>query len=370
MDPTECLAPRGLAGQGSESTLLKAAIIGTGYIAREHLDALSALPGVEIVGVCDLSPTMAEATAEEFSAGGWYTSHADMLAEVRPDVVHVTTPPASHVPLARAALEAGAHVLVEKPIALSVGDLDELCKVAREKKLVLLEDYNYLFNRSVTKVRELIESGEFGEVVHVDVHLCVDILGPGSKHADRNSPPPFASLPGGPIVDFVTHLAYLAQVFVGRHLEVSTSWRNRSGNEVVPFDEFRALVDGENGTACLGFSSRAQPDVFSLRVYGTKMRATASLFEPLLVIEKLRGGPRPLLPVWNGFSAARAQTSSAVSGLWLKLQGRPGTYEGLWTLLGRLYQSIERGTDPPITLEQIESVNGLVRALLAGSESA
>jgi hypothetical protein len=137
----------------------------------------------------------------------------------------------------------------------------------------------------------------------------------------------------------------------------------------VPFDEFRALVEAERGTASLAFSSHSRPDVFSLRVHGTKMRATASLFEPLLVIERLHGGPRPLLPVWNGISAARSHASSAVAGLWQKLQGRPGTYAGLWTLLERLYESVERGTDPPVGLDQIDSVNALVQELLATSEA-
>jgi predicted dehydrogenase len=350
--------------------LLKAAVIGAGYIAREHLDALRSLPGVAIEAVCDLSPVMAEATAEEFGANAWFTDHRRMLAEVRPDVVHVTTPPKSHVRLALDALEADAHVLVEKPIALNEEDLGKLASIAREKKLLLLEDYNYLFNPSLLKIRQLIESGEFGEVVHVDAHFCVDILGAGSKHADPSAANPFDGLPGGPVVDFVTHLAYLGQAFVGEAREVSTSWRNRSGDARVPFDEFRALVDAEHGTACLGFSSHAQPDVFSLRVQGTKMRASASLFEPLLVIEKLHGGPRPLLPVWNGLSAASAYTGSAASGLWRKLQGRPGTYEGLWTLLGLLYESLARGTSPPIDLDRIEAVNRWVRQLVAGAEQA
>jgi len=347
--------------------LLKAAIIGAGYIAREHLDALRSFPNVEIASICDLSPAMAEATAEEFSATHWHTDHRKMLAEVRPHVVHVTTPPKSHVPLALDVLSAGAHALVEKPIAASTRELDLLLRTARENGLHLIEDYNYLFSRSVRTILELVEGGDFGDVVHVDIQFCVNILGPGSKHADPNSPGPFGDFPGGPIADFVTHLAYLSNALVGNHREVSTSWRNRSNSPSVPFDEFRALVDAERGTACLGFSSHSQPDVFSLRVHGTRMRATASLFEPLLVLEKLHGGPRPLLPVWNGFSAAGAQMSSAVSGLWRKLQGRPGTYEGLWTLLSRVYESVERGTDPPIAPQQIEAVNALVHELLSGA---
>ncbi len=348
--------------------MLKAAIVGAGYIAREHLDVLRSLPDVRIAGVCDLSPTLAEATAEEFGAETHWTDHREMLAEVQPDVIHVTTPPTSHVPLALDAIEAGAHVLIEKPIATDAVDLERLMTAARERGRVIVEDYNYLFNPPVQKILALIESGDFGDVVHVDVHFCVPILGPGSKHADPNAPGPFAGLPGGAVVDFITHLAYLAHAFVGAHRATHTSWRNRSGDPAVPYDEFRALVDAERGTACLGFSAHAQPDVFSLRVFGTKMRASASLFEPLLSIEKLRGGPQPLLPVVNGLAIAGAHVRSAFSGLYGKLQGKPGTYRGLWVLLEKLYESVAAGETPPITPEHIKAVNGLVGALLLDTE--
>ena len=348
--------------------MLKAAIIGAGYIAREHLDALRSLRDVRIAGICDLSPTLAEAAAEEFGAETHWTDHRRMLAEVQPDVLHVTTPPKSHVPLALDGIAAGAHVLIEKPIATDAAELERLLSAARERGRVIVEDYNYLFNPPVQRILALIESGDFGDVVHVDVHFCVPILGPGSIHADPNAPGPFAGLPGGAVVDFITHLAYLTHAFVGAHRATHTSWRNRSGNAAVPYDEFRALIDAERGTACLGFSAHAQPDVFSLRVFGTKMRASASLFEPLLSIEKLRGGPPPLQPVMNGLAVARAHTRSALSGLYRKLQGKPGTYQGLWVLLEKLYGSIAAGEAPPITPERITAVNQLVGALLRDAE--
>lgn len=348
--------------------MLKAAVIGAGYIAREHLGALRSLPGVRIAGLCDLSATMAEATAEEFGVEAWFTDHRRMLDELRPDVVHIATPPRSHVPLAIDALEAGAHVLVEKPIALDRGDFEKLRGRARELDRYLIEDYNYLFNPPVQRILESIEGGQFGEVVHVDAHFCSDVLGKGSKHADPDAPDSFQGLPGGPVADFITHLAYLAHAFVGEHRATHTVWLNRSGDETVRWDEFRALIDAERGTASLGFSAHAQPDIFSLRVHGTRMRATASLFEPLLSVERVRSGPRPLMPVWNGLSTARAYTSSAVGGLLGKLRGNAGVYAGLRVLVRRLYEALACGAEPPVTPEQIDAVNRLVFELLPDAE--
>ena len=323
---------------------------------------------VDAVGLCDLSAVMAEATAEQYHVPRWFTDHRQMLGELNPDVVHITTPPGSHVPLAIDALEAGAHVLVEKPIALNPEDLERLKSIAERRKLLVLEDHNYLFNSSVQRILSLIASNEFGQVLHTDVMFCVDILGPGSRHADPNAPHPFSSLPGGAIADFVTHLAYLAYAFVGEHRSVRTIWRKRGEVDALPWDEFRALVDAEHGTAALGFSAHSRPDVFWLRVHGTKMRATASLFEPLLAIERPRGGPRALTPLLNGMSVACAYGRSGLSGLWRKLAGRPITYEGLWRLLQRFYESLEAGSEPPVPMRQIEAVNRLVWDLLRHGE--
>jgi predicted dehydrogenase len=350
--------------------VIRTSVIGSGYIAREHLACLKTLEDVCVEAVCDLSGVMAEATAEQFGVSRWFTDHREMLRSVQPDVVHVTTPPQSHACLADDALRSGAHVFVEKPIVADRSDLSELQDLARERGGHLIEDYNYLFNPSVRRIHELLAGGELGEVVHVEASFFVDLLGEGSRHGDPNTPHAFAAMPGGPVADFVTHLAYLAESFVGEFRSVETSWSKRVAGTPLRWDEFRGLIDGERGTASIGFSARAQPDVFWLRVHGTRLRASASLFEPLLAIEKLRGGPRPLLPVRNGFSVAGAYARSAAAGLWRKLAGRPVTYAGLWELLRRFYRALGAGDDPPISPRQIAAVNRLVWQLLDGEPSA
>jgi ornithine cyclodeaminase/alanine dehydrogenase-like protein (mu-crystallin family) len=89
---------------------VKAALIGAGQIARQHLACLKTLPGVDLAAICDLSPATAEAAAERYGIRSWFTDHRAMLEKVRPDVVHVTTPPTSHFGLAMDSVNAGAHV--------------------------------------------------------------------------------------------------------------------------------------------------------------------------------------------------------------------------------------------------------------------
>ena len=234
---------------------MKTALIGAGQIAQQHLACLRTLPEVNLAGVCDLSRAMAESTAERFGVDAWFTDHRAMLDAVRPDVVHITTPPQSHFRLAMDALAAGAHVIVEKPITAAHDELAVLLQPASEHNRVLVEDYNYLFNAPVQQISSWLQSGDIGEVVHVEVTICLDILSTGSPFADRNIPHPCLSMPGGAIADFLPHLASLAHHFVGPTGRCAPTGRSERADSPLPYDEFRALVDAERGTATLGFSS-------------------------------------------------------------------------------------------------------------------
>jgi predicted dehydrogenase len=339
---------------------VKAALIGAGQIARQHLACLKTLPLVDLAAICDLSPATAEAAAERHGIRDWFTDHRAMLEQVRPDVVHVTTPPTSHFRLAMDALNAGAHVIVEKPATRTLEELETLVGRAQDAGCYLIEDYNYLFNQAPREILRRIERGEFGAVTHVEVLICLDILGPGG-FADPNSPHPALALAGGAIADFLPHLASLAHLFVGPHRTAQTIWTKRKSSPL-PFDEFHALVDAERGSAALSFSSSSQPDAFWLRVYGEKMQATANLFETRLTFDGPRNVPKPLRPFFNGLDEGRKIRHAALATLLRKFNG-PGAYEGLWELIARTYTALADRSAPPITASDVREVNRMVEAL-------
>jgi predicted dehydrogenase len=288
-----------------------------------------------------------------------------MLAELEPDVVHVTTPPAAHFQIATDALAAGAHVIVEKPMVAVPGQLDELLDEAERLKRLAIENYNYAFNPQVREVQRLVAGGELGQLTHVEIDMAVDILAEGSPFADRNRPHPVLAMPGGAIADFLPHLASLAYFLVGPHRGVSAVWSKRRADSPLEADDLRALVDAEAGTASISFSATSQPDGFWLRVHGSRMRVEANLFEPRMTIERVRAVPAPLFPVLNGLSEIAAVSRAAVSGLWGKLSGAPGAYAGLWELVARTYESIDHGTAPPVWPADIRAVNRLVADIAA-----
>lgn len=352
----------------NKDKLMKAALIGAGQIAHQHLTCLGSSPGIELAGVCDLSRVLAESAAEQYGAAAWFTDHRAMLGEARPDVVHITTPPGSHFRLAMDALEAGAHVIVEKPITTGRDDLHALLDAAAEHGRIVVEDYNYLFNGPIRRIVDLVRSGELGEVVDVEVRINADILDPAHPFADPNIPHPTMALPGGPIADYLPHMASMAHLFVGSHRSVRSQWWKRAADSPLPYDEFRAAVVAERGTAALSFSASSKPEMFWVRVNGTNMRATAELFDMTLVVNRPRGGPRPLSRVRDRLAEARDIRRATHRAFVQKFSARPSVFDGLWMLVARTYEAARTGGEPPVSPRQIAEVNDLIAALVAEEE--
>ena len=106
---------------------LRCAIVGTGAIARAHAQAIAAYPDAQLVAVSDLSRESASAFADEFGGPTVYDDLDTLLQAEHPDVVHICTPPGAHTAQTLAAFAAGAHVVVEKPPAPSLDELQQIC---------------------------------------------------------------------------------------------------------------------------------------------------------------------------------------------------------------------------------------------------
>jgi len=322
---------------------MKSALIGAGRIARQHLTCLQGLPGVTVAAVCDRSPAAAESAAERHGVRAWFTDHHKMLAEIRPDIVHITTPASSHYQLALDCLQAGAHVIVEKPITETFDQLEMLLRQGADRQKAVVEDLNCLFNRAPREIAARIASGDFGAVTHVEVAICID------------------AEPGG-ILEFLPHMASLVHQFVGPHRTVHTLWRRTDGSSG-PADEFRAQIDAAQGTASLVYSVNAQPDAFWLRVYGRKMLATANLWETRLTFNRVRPGVAAFGSALDRLEEGRTIRQAARRTLLGKFLGSPGTYEGLFELLPRTYRALAESAELPVTPQQIREVSCLVQAL-------
>jgi len=146
---------------------IRTAVIGTGFMGRVHLEALRRIEHVDVVEVAATSADKARAAAEGYnvlnSTGDWQ----DVMRDPSIDAVHVCTPNASHFPIAKAALEAGKHVLCEKPLAMSSAQARELTDLAAARKLRNALCHNLRFYPMVQQMRSMREAGAFGEILVV-----------------------------------------------------------------------------------------------------------------------------------------------------------------------------------------------------------
>jgi predicted dehydrogenase len=143
-------------------------VIGCGYWGPNLIRNFASLEEYRLVGVCDMDGNRARAAARRFGVS-WYTDDADALIE-SPDIeaIAIATPISTHATLAKKVLRAGKHVIVEKPLAASVADCDELIQLADEQGVVLLVDHTYLYTGSVECIRRAVEGGELGDIFYFD----------------------------------------------------------------------------------------------------------------------------------------------------------------------------------------------------------
>lgn len=146
-------------------TKIRFAIIGCGRIAPKHAESIVALPEAELVAVCDIVPELAQAFADKYGAAP-YTDYQEMLKRQDIDVVAIATPSGIHAEIGIAAAEAGKHVLVEKPMAMTLKTADALIAACRKAGVKLGVIHQNRFNASIKLLRKALTDGRFGRLTH------------------------------------------------------------------------------------------------------------------------------------------------------------------------------------------------------------
>jgi predicted dehydrogenase len=156
------------AAQTTVHPPLRAAVVGAGYWGPNLARNFAASGDWELVAVCDTDMDRATALAGRTGAGAAVASVDELLAEHDVDAVAVATPARTHHPVAMAAIAAGKHVLVEKPLADTVERGREMVEAAAAAGTVLMADHTYCYTPAVTRIRDLVAAGELGEILYVD----------------------------------------------------------------------------------------------------------------------------------------------------------------------------------------------------------
>lgn len=145
---------------------IRTAVVGAGFIGPVHVEALQRL-GVRVAGILGVSNQESQAAAEQLGLPRAYGSFDEVLADETVPVVHIATPNRLHYPMAKAALEAGKHVMCEKPLAMNATESADLVELARKKGLVAGVNYNIRYYPLCLEAADMRRRGDLGEVYSV-----------------------------------------------------------------------------------------------------------------------------------------------------------------------------------------------------------
>lgn len=147
---------------------LRVAVLGYGYWGPNLVRNLYNIPDCEMVAVADRDQRQTEAVRKLYPVIETANEADEVICREDIDAVVVATPPSTHYPLAKKALMAGKHVLVEKPLTRASCEAEELVQIAKESNLTLMVDHTFIYSGAVRKIRDIIDSGELGDILYID----------------------------------------------------------------------------------------------------------------------------------------------------------------------------------------------------------
>lgn len=154
---------------------IKAAVAGMGFIGAAHVEALRRLNNVEVTAICG-SMRCTPAKAEELGVGKYYSEYSEILSDPEIDAVHICTPNYLHYQMAKDALNAGKHVICEKPLTTTKAEAEELTALAKEKGLIHATNFNIRFYPLMHQLQAMVAKGDLGEIFSVNGSYLQDWL--------------------------------------------------------------------------------------------------------------------------------------------------------------------------------------------------
>ena len=341
---------------GVQNRAVRLAIVGCGFVTVDrHLPALRHVPEIEVVALADLDPRRAAEVSRRFGLSTRATDVESLLGDPSVDAVAVCTPPASHAELALAALEAGKHVFVEKPIARTLEEADRLVARADDSAVRTMVGFHLRRHRLVERARQVVRDGTLGRIQGVRTAFTSPILEGKLDWQGRRE------LGGGALLDRAVHHFDLWRFVLGTEVEeIFALTRSERGD-----DQSALLVartaDGTPVSTVILDDTAVSHD---LAVYGTD----AALFVDCCRVDGFHVAPRAEPPGSARARARRAREALASPRESLRAARRGGdfrvAYEDGWRDFAA---AIRDGRAPSPTLRDGRAA---LEIALAAAESA
>jgi len=348
---------------------LRVALVGCGQIADAHLEEIRRIHSAHLVAVCDEYEDCAWQAAARFDVPSWFTDLGRLLDSVKVDVLHITTPPQSHLAIALAALEHGVHVYVEKPVALNAEDVRTMVGTAVRRDRLLCAGHDQLWDPGWIGFRSRIAKGEVGRVVHVDVFQRYDLSGPFGSRITADPDHWVRLLDGGLLQNAVPHSVYRLASFlpVAEEASVQAVWFHRGAD--FPTD-LHALFRTAGVSAALTFVTGAAPSGSLIRVHGS-----AGTLELDFATQQIRAAHKSSMPaLLERVSKPTADLRHALGDLMFAARrlarGDLRYFAGMGGLFAAFYDAVRAGAPPPVPYEDVVRATDLTDQLFAACHAS
>lgn len=226
---------------------MKYALIGCGRISPNHI-AAAKTNGLEFAAICDINPENMRDKILKFELDSirTYVEYKEMLEKEKPDLVAICTESGKHAAIALDCIEAGCNIIIEKPIALSLSDADEIVRRGRDKGVVVSASHQNRFNKSVQKIRDAVEKGRFGKLFYGTAHIrwCR-----GWEYYSRADWRGTWNQDGGALMNQCIHNIDLLRWMMGDEIDTVMGMTDRLNHDYIEAEDLGiALVKFKNGS--------------------------------------------------------------------------------------------------------------------------
>lgn len=266
---------------------LRIGLVGAGNIAKAHLEAYKKVADAEIVAACDIDEKVLAATAEKYGIAKTYTSEAEMIAAEELDAVDVCVWNCNHAKCSIEALNAGLHVLCEKPMAMNTREAEQMIEAAERNGKLLMIGFVLRFGDEAKIAKDFIDADYLGDIYYSKATYLRRHGAPGGWFTDKSRSG------GGPVIDLGVHVIDLTRYLMGKpkalsvyastqygmknrpHLKTTVGWAPDNASKEDPYDveDFAvALIKYEGGKTTLLETSYTMngEEVTKKELYGTK----------------------------------------------------------------------------------------------------
>jgi predicted dehydrogenase len=352
------------------SKKLKIGIIGAGGIARScHIPGYQSIPDLcEIVAVCDVNEEIAQKTAKEFGIGKVFTDHRELLKDPEIAAVSVTTPNKYHMQPTIDSLNAGKHVLCEKPLAMDAPEARKMCAAARDTGKILQVGLQTRFGGPGRFMKQYIDAGHMGDIYYARAQALRRRGVPGWGvfiEKDKQG--------GGPLIDIGVHIldftlflmGYPKPVaatgktwdMLGKNPALYNSWGDYDRNKFTVEDFAVGMIKFDNGAVVTlesSFMSNMEGDPFTTQLYGTKAGALINVYrdDPIVIYTEENRQLFNMRPA-NVQEVKSSHTAEVQAFIDAIIEGKPSPVPGengltLNAIFDAIYKSSETGKEEKV----------------------